>query len=115
MIHENQVGVHVFELGVLFPQLAQLHQMRHTDARALALPLVVGRVADAVLPTRLVDFGAELNLFEDRDHLAFSESGFLHVETPLGGILYLRLAEVFESPRESWRLVGLSQATTMEV
>jgi hypothetical protein len=33
----------------------------------------------AVLPARLADFGAQLDLIQDGNDLAFSESGFLHL------------------------------------
>ncbi|MNV87141.1 hypothetical protein D3C71_1812420 [compost metagenome] len=59
--------------------------MRDRHARELALPLVVGWLADAVLSARLVDLGTEFDLLEDADYLGFTESRFLHVETPLGG------------------------------
>ena len=42
------------------------------------------------------NLGAQLDLLEDGDYLGFAESGFLHVETPSGGILYLRVVQVFE-------------------
>lgn len=77
-------------------QLAQLGQVRERHTRELALPFVVGRLADAVLSARLVDTGAEFNLLEDAGYLGFTESGFLHVETPLGWILYFRVVQVFE-------------------
>jgi hypothetical protein len=49
-----------------------------------------------VLAARLADLGAELNVLEDGNDLAFTESGFLHVETPSVGILYLQVDQVFE-------------------
>lgn len=70
--------------------------MRDRHARELALPLLVCRLADAVLPARLADLCAHLNLLEDADDLRFTESGFLHVETPLLGILYFRVVQVFK-------------------
>ncbi len=33
--------------------------------------------------------------------MAFTQSGFLHVETPLVGILYCRLAQVFEGASDA--------------
>lgn len=39
-----------------------------------------------MLPAHLIDPGAVLDLFEDRHDLAFTESEFLQVETPLVGI-----------------------------
>ncbi len=70
--------------------------MRNGDAAELALLLEVGRLADAVLPARLGHLGAEFDLFQDTDDLAFTELRFLYVETPFGGILYSRLDQVFE-------------------
>lgn len=71
--------------------------MRDRHARELAFPFVIGRLADAVLPARLADLGAQFDLLEDDNDLAFTESGFLHVEeNPLVGILYCRLAQVSE-------------------
>jgi len=95
-MHQRQVGVHAFELGVLVLQLAKLSQERDRHARELALPLVVRRLADAVLPARLADLRAHLDFLEDADYLRFAESGFLHVETPSGGILYFRVVQVFK-------------------
>jgi hypothetical protein len=56
-----------------------------------------------MLPARLADLGAQLDLLEDGNDLAFTESGFLHVGTPLVGILYFQLDQVFK---------GASQATS---
>ena len=71
--------------------------MRYGHARILVFPLVVGRLADAVLAAGLADLGSQLHLLEDGDNLAFTESAFLHVGTPsYHGILYHRLAQVFE-------------------
>src|SRR5690606_8627159 len=82
-------------------QLAQLRQVRDRHARELALPLVVRRLAHAVLPARLADLRTHLDFLEDADYLRFTESGFLHVETPSGGILYLWVVQVFEGPSGS--------------
>ena len=60
-MHEHQVSVHAFEFGVLILQLPKLRQVRHRHACKLALPLVVRRLADAVLPARLANLGAKLN------------------------------------------------------
>ena len=87
-MHERQVSVHAFEFGVLILQLPKLRQVRHRHACKLALPLVVRRLADAVLPARLANLGAKLNFHEQTDHLRFTESGLLHVETPSGETLY---------------------------
>lgn len=50
-------------------------------------PLFLLRIVlvDAVLSARLVDLGAKFDLLEEADYLGFTQSGFLHVETPLGG------------------------------
>ena len=95
-MHEGQVRVHALELGVLGLQFAQLGQVRHRHAAVLALPLVIRRLADAVLPARLAYLGAEFDLFQDADDLAFTELRFLHVETPFHGILYFRMDQVFK-------------------
>ena len=106
-MHQRQVGVHAFELGILVLQLAKLGQVRDRHARELVLPLVVRRLTDAVLPARLADLGAHLDFLEDADYLRFAESGFLHVETPLGWILYFQVAQVFKGT--SVRLVEADQ------
>ena len=49
-----------------------------------------------MLPARLADLGTEFDLLEDADYLRFAESGFLHVETPWGWILYFRVVQVFK-------------------
>lgn len=53
-------------------------------------------LAHAVLLACLADLGAQLYLLECRNNQAFTESGFLHVGTPLVGILYAWLDQVFE-------------------
>jgi hypothetical protein len=78
-MHERGVCVHALELGVLILQLAKLRQLRDCHARELALPLVVVRLADAVLPARLANPGTHLDFLEDADYLGFAESGFLYV------------------------------------
>lgn len=103
VVHQRQVGVHALELGVLVLQLPQLRQVRDRHTRELALPLVVRRLADAVLPARLGYLRAKLDFLEDADHLRFTESGLLHVETPAGGILYFQLVQVFEGTSEGHR------------
>ncbi|MBN9373529.1 MAG: hypothetical protein J0I38_20825, partial [Hydrogenophaga sp.] len=55
---------------------------------------------------RLADLRAHLDFLEDADYLRFTESGFLHVETPSEGILYLRLVQVFEGTSERHRIAG---------
>ena len=94
MVHQRQVGVHAFELGVLVLQLAKLRQVRGRHARELALPLVVRRLADAVLPARLADLGTHLHALEDDHYLRFAESGLRPVETPSVGILCFPLVQV---------------------
>ena len=48
------------------------------------------------MPGKFDDLGTHLDLLEEGDHLGLAESGFLHVETPAGGIPYLRVTPVFE-------------------
>lgn len=79
-MHQSHLGVHALEPGVLLLHLAQLRQAGDAHARELALPLVVGRLADAVLAAGLADLGTELNLLEHVHDLAVGESR-LHVET----------------------------------
>lgn len=96
VVHERKLRVHALELGVFLLQLAQLRQVRHRHATVLAPTLVEGGFADAVLAAGLADLGTELDLLEDTDNLAVTESGLLHVETPSRGILYFRLVQDFE-------------------
>lgn len=49
-----------------------------------------------MLPEHLADLGAQFDLLEDGNDRGFTESGFLHVETPLVGMIYTQLAQVFE-------------------
>jgi hypothetical protein len=95
-MHEGQVGVYVLELGVFGLEFTQLRQMRVRHAAELAPPFVVGRLADAVLPARLTDLGAEFDFFQDANDLAFAELRFLHVEAPFHGILYFCMAQVLK-------------------
>ena len=67
-----------------------------------------------MLPARLTDLGTHLDFLEDADYLRFAESGFLHVETPSGGILYFRVVQVFKGTsvsRSSMNLMKRSMAT----
>lgn len=82
-MHERQVGVHPLELGVLVLQLAKLRQVRDCHALELARPLVVRRLAHAVLSACLTDLGVRLNFFEDADYQRVVESEFLHLEARL--------------------------------
>lgn len=95
-MHQRQVSVHVLEPGVFVLQFTQLRQVRNCHARVLAFPFVIGGLTHAVLPACLADLGTQLDLLEDGNDLAFTESGFLHVETPMVGILYSQLAQVSE-------------------
>lgn len=96
-MHQRQVGVHAFELSVLVLQLAKLLKVPHRHARELALPFVVRRLADAVLPASFGILRAKLYLLEKTDHLRFTESGSLHVETSAGGN-FSRRGQVVEGP-----------------
>ena len=103
-VHQRQVSVHAFEPSVLILQFTQLRQVRHRHARVLAFPFVVSRLAHAVFPARFTDLGAQLDLLEDGNDLAFTESRFLHVETPLVGILYSHVDQVFEGASQLHQL-----------
>lgn len=95
-LHQRQVRLPALEPSVLVLQFAQLRQVCNRHARVLAFPFVIGRLTHAMLSARLADLGAQLDLLEDGNDLGFTESGFLHVETPLVGILYSQLAQVSE-------------------
>ncbi len=95
-VHQGKISVHPLEPGALVLQLPQLRQLRDRHARILALSLVVGWFAHAVLVARLAGLGTQLDLVEDCDDLAFTASGFLHVRIPLVGMLCFRLAQDFE-------------------
>ena len=94
-MHQCQVGNHALEADVFFLQLTQLRQVRDGHARILALPFVAGRIAHAVLSARLANLCAQFDLLEDGNNLTFTESGFLHVETPRLGILYSQIVQLF--------------------
>lgn len=70
--------------------------VRDRHDRELVHPLLVRRLADAVLLARLTNLDTKLDLHKDAGYPRFAESGFLHVETPLGWILYPQLAQVSE-------------------
>ena len=99
-VHQDKVRVYAFETDVLILQFTQLRQVRHRHARILIFPLVVGRLAHAMLSARLADLRAQFDLLEDGNDLAFTESGFLHVETPLVGILCSQLAQIYQGASE---------------
>lgn len=73
MLHEGRVGVHAHELGVLLLQFVQVRKMRDGHAALLVLPLVVGGLADAVLPAGLTDLHSQFDHFQDADNLAFAD------------------------------------------
>ena len=52
-------------------------------------------IAHAALAAGLTHLGAKLDLLEDGNNLTFTESGFLHVETPRLGILYSQIVQLF--------------------
>lgn len=107
-MHQGQVRVHALEPGVLILQFTQLRQVWNRHARELAFPFVIGRLAHAVLPARLADLGAQFDLLEDGNDLAFTESGFLYVETPSVGILYSQLAQVSKGASQLLTVTGQS-------
>lgn len=61
-----------------------------------------------MLSARLGDLGTHLDLLEEADYLGFAESGFLHVETPAGEILYFQVVQIFKGT--SGVLHGCSRA-----
>lgn len=75
-MHQGQVRVPALEPDALVLQFAQLRKVRDRHARELAFPFVIGRLADAVLPARLADLGAQFDLLEDGNDLAFTGSWF---------------------------------------
>lgn len=111
-MHQGQVRVHALEPDVFVLQFAQLRQVRDRHTRELAFPFVIGRLADAVLPARLADLGTQLDLLKDGNDLAFTESGFLHVETPLVEILYSQLDQVSEGASTTANSGSKRQNTT---
>ena len=58
------------------------------------------------MPGKFADLGTHLDLLEEGDHLGLAESGFLHAETPAGGIPYLRVTPVFEVSSDcAWQAI----------
>lgn len=60
-VHQRQLRVHALELRVLVLQFPQLLQARHVHVGEAALPLVVRRLADAVLAACLADLAVKLD------------------------------------------------------
>ena len=73
MLH-GQVSINALEPAVLILKFTQLGQVRDGHARIVSLPLVIGRLDHAVFAAGLANFGAQLDLLEDADDLAFTES-----------------------------------------
>lgn len=66
-------GINAIKQAVLVLQFTQLGQVRDGHDRIVALPLVIRRLAYAVFAAGLANFGAQLELFEGADDLAFTE------------------------------------------
>ena len=79
VVLHGQVGVHPLELRMFRLQFLDALELRDAQAAVFALPVVVGRLADAVLAAEVADLHARIGLFEDRDNLGLGESAFLHV------------------------------------
>ncbi len=69
---QAQLGVHLLQTTVfLFKLLEPLH-IRGFHTAVFGLPVVIGRIGDAVLPTNLLDQSAAFNLFQDLDDLGLA-------------------------------------------
>lgn len=79
--------------------------MRDGHAVVLALPLVKGGIADAMLAAGFPHLGTQFDLFQDADDLAFTEFRFLHVETQFLGFSLLLTGSSFQGG-----LKGLSES-----
>ncbi len=78
MVLHRQVGVHPLELGVLCLQLSDAPQFGDLKSAVLALPTVVGRLADGVFAAHFGHFEACLYLLQDRHDLTLAEPTFFH-------------------------------------
>ncbi|MEN5424740.1 hypothetical protein ABE607_17970, partial [Comamonas aquatica] len=68
--------------------LPQPHAIRATLVRGTAQKSRVSRELRTPQNRGNINLRAKLDLLEDADYLRFAESGFFHVETPFGEILY---------------------------
>lgn len=75
---ETQVRVHLLEARVLVLQLLQTCHVGGLHATVLRFPVVVSRLGNAVFSARVLDLSTALDLLQDSDDLALSETGFAH-------------------------------------
>lgn len=78
-ILQREVGIHPFELRQFALDLLESPQIRRFQPTVFGLPIVIGRIADPMLPTQVFDFDAPIPLLQDRDNLGFAESTRFHV------------------------------------
>ena len=56
--------------------------IRHRQPNVPGLPVIVGRMRDAVFAEDLSDLKDDCGFFQNRDDLGFGKSGFLHHASP---------------------------------
>ena len=78
MVLHRKIGIHPLELGVFGFEFPDALELGDAQATVSALPVVVGRLAYAVLAAYFGDLQASIGFLEDRHDLALGESAFLH-------------------------------------
>jgi hypothetical protein len=86
-----------FKLGTLSLDLAQPGGFTSLHAAKMLLTLVEGRIAETVLPARLLGRMAGLGLPQEADDLSVGESALLHARSLLGKRTLLTL--VWATPK----------------
>lgn len=81
-MYERQFRIHLLELDVLRLECLQLPQLGCFHTAICGFPFVINCVADAVLATCFVDFGAKFNFPQQDDDLLLTVFRFLHYRAP---------------------------------
>ena len=74
----GEIDIHPLELGALRFEFLDTLQFGGAHPSILALPVVIGRLADAVLAAHIRHFHSGVGPLEDRHNLSLGESAFLH-------------------------------------
>lgn len=73
-----EIGIHPFEFREFALGLFEAFEIRHLQPAVLHFPIVVGGVADPMLPTEVFDLDTRIGLSQDGDNLRFAKSSPFH-------------------------------------
>jgi hypothetical protein len=78
IVFHGEVGIHALELGVLCLEFLDALEFGHAHAAVFALPVIEGRLGNAVLAADVGDLQSGVGFLEDRDDLGLGEFALLH-------------------------------------